>query len=132
MKKYFIKAIRPLPKKPGRKLDPKKHTELVNRIIDDREKLNEGRSGDHNPAELKGKIAKEFGISPKTVDRALDDLNKTLEDDETLNPERKKAAIEGISAHITDSLKAWDKEEEEVRKKRVELNKKRIKFFPPM
>jgi hypothetical protein len=28
-KNYFIKAIRPLPKKSGRKLDPKKHAETI-------------------------------------------------------------------------------------------------------
>ena len=131
-KNYFIKAIRPLPKKSGRKLDPKKHADLVNRITDDLAKLNEGRSSDHNPAEYKDRIAIEFGISRKTVERALDDVNKTIGGDESLDPDRRKSTIEGISDHITDSLEASDREEDEVRKKRVEQNKKRIKYLPPI
>ena len=122
-KNYFIKAIRPLPKKSGGKLDPKKHADIVNRIINDMERIYEEQEFDHT-AIYKDKIAEEFGVSRKTIDNKINNLRKVIRD-EILDPVKLKATIQGISDHISDSCRAEDREEEEIKKKRVEqFNKK--------
>ena len=122
-KNYFIKAIHPIPKKSGRKLDLKKHADIINRLIDDLRIINDEQEFGHS-AEYKDKIANEFGVARKTIDRKIDAINR-LFDDKALDPDLKKVTIEGVSDHICDRIEADEKEEEKVKQKRVELfNKK--------
>ena len=128
-KNYFTRTSRPLPKKSGRKLNTKEHADMVNRIIDDLDRLNEEQTFGHT-AEYKDKIAKEFGVSRKTVDRKLDAVNKTLRG-ETLDPGRREATNKGISNHLNGLLEAATKEENEIRKIRVEQYNKKNRISPP-
>ena len=121
-KNYFIKAIRPLAKKSGAKLDSKKHADIVNRILNDMAMISHQEFG--HAATYKDKIAKEFGVSRKTIDRKINDISKFLID-EMHDPIKLDATIQGFSDHISDSRDAEDKENEEIKKKRVELFNKR-------
>ena len=121
-KNYFIKAIRPLAKKSGRKLDTKKHADIVNRILNDMAMISDQEFG--HTATYKDKIAKEFGVSRKTIDNKINDIRKVIRE-KMQDPIKLNATIQGFSDHMSDSCDAEDKENEVIKKKRVELfNKK--------
>lgn len=123
-KNYFIKAIRPLPKIRGIKFDTEKHAAYAKRITENRDRLNDEQEFGHT-AECKDAIAKEFGVSRKTITRDLSSINEVFAEYEMMNPERRKAAMKGITECLQASLKNTDKKEDEIRKKRVEqFNKK--------
>lgn len=126
-KNYLVKAIRPLPGKPGRKIDYKKVTKMVKRIAFDLNNINAKRTKNHNPAEFKKRIAKEFGVSQKTVDRIKVAITKIFMDQGIHDAEMRKASIEGIAEFISNNLDTAAAKEQEVWNKRAKI----ISKLPP-
>jgi len=125
-KNSLIKAIQPLPGKPGRKIDYEKNSEIVKYIILDLDNINAERTKNHNPTEYKDKIAKKFGISRKKVDRIRVAITKTLSGQGFLDPEMREANMDGICRAISADLSAAAKKDQEVQLQRA----RNISKFP--
>lgn len=120
-KNHLLKAIaKTKAGNPGKQRDYAQVAEVVRRLTLVGDKVRLPRTKHHNPATFKDKIAKEFGISRKTVERIdkyrpeyMRELNRL----DSLGPDQRKAYIEGLSDAIWESIKADDEEEQKARQR---------------
>lgn len=122
-KNYLLKKIRPMPSKPGQKRDYEQVAEVVKRLVLVGNKVRAQRTKHHNPAVYKDDIASELGISRKTVERIdsyRPEYMSELSQIDSLEPEERKAYINGLAAAIGESLRADDEAEEKARQQEMQ------------
>lgn len=110
-KNQLLKAIKPLPAKPGSKRDYGKVAKAVELLALSAGDVRQPRTKHHNPAVAKDKIASAVGVSRKTIDRIDADrpeFMSELEQLDNLSPELRKAYIDGISQAICERLRERD------------------------
>jgi len=131
-KNQLLKAIRPAPKKKGKKQDYDMVVEVVKQLALSNGDTRRPRTKHHNPAAIKDKIAKAVGVSRKTIDRIDADrpeLMSELERLDNLSPEKHKAYIDGISQAICERLRKHDAIE---RQTQEQAKRRRIRqMLPP-
>jgi len=118
-KNQLLKAIKPLPAKRGRKQDCDTVVEAVKLLALSGGDVRRARTKHHNPATVKDRIAAEVGVSRKTIERIDADrpeLMSELKRLDDLDPELRKAYIDGLSEAVCERLRENDAKEQEARK----------------
>lgn len=114
-------ALKSKPRRPGVKPDYKKIAEIVKRLTLEGKKVRQGRKKHHNPADYKDNIARDLGVSRKTVER-VDEMRphfiKEINRLDSLEPRKRRAVIDGLSAAICERRKASDEAKEKLRRKK--------------
>ena len=115
-KNYLIKAVRPLPKKPGLKIDSEKTSNIVKCLIQNSSITMQ--TLDRTSVEFKDKLAKDFGVSRRTITR-IDNAITSFIRGEELAPKMKVPIIDGVTKHWNINLDAAAEEDRAVRRIRA-------------
>jgi len=119
-KNQLLKAIKPLPAKPGIKRDYDGVAKAVKLLALSGGDVRQPRTKHHNPAAIKDQIASDVGVSRKTIGRIDADRPEymsELDRLDDLSPELRKAYIDGLSAAICEKLER--KAQEQAMRRRI-------------
>jgi hypothetical protein len=101
-KQKLARALIPLPKKPGIKLNPQRYAAIVADLALLSEKERSVHTKHNNPAKHFDTIARRHGVSRRTVKR-IESECRSIEDLEKISPEKRKARVDGLRAAIDNS-----------------------------
>lgn len=131
-KNYLLKAIKPLPGKRGRKHDYEQVAEIVKALAHVGPKLRAERTKQNNRKVLMDKIARDYGISRKTVERIEKDRPEYMSELvqlDSLDPKMREAHLKGFRAKISQEMNAENDAEEKARQ--TVMQKRQLSSFKP-
>lgn len=121
-KNHLLKALRPAPKKRGRKTDYAMIAAISKEVTLNRSRLAPpDRTSKDKRGKIKKAIADKHKISLRTVERIAEQRRQFL-NDKPLDEKKRRALTDGIAAAIGDSLKT--KHEAELSVKREAIRRK--------
>ena len=118
-KNRLLKALKPPPAKRGRKRDITKTTEAVKLLALNAKEVRKPRDKHHNPATIKDAIARQVGVTRRTIDAIEVETRPSRITDPTSDPELQRAYIDGMAAALDERLDASDKAEELARREKA-------------
>ncbi|MSQ54906.1 MAG: hypothetical protein EXR31_06015 [Betaproteobacteria bacterium] len=120
---YLKKALTQEARTRGRKRDYAKVAEVVKRLALVGKEVRKGRTKIHNPATIKDHIARNLGVSRKTVER-IDKLRPEFMAElpklDLLRPNVRKAVIDGLAGAISTRLSEGDERDRKARVKQAQ------------
>lgn len=130
-KNRLLKAIQPRPAKRG-KVDYERFTQVVKLLVLAGDEIRRPRTKSHNPAIIKDKIAKAYGVSRKTVERIEASIEVWFSEqwrDDPASKRRNQAIADGHGAAISVQIQ----EENELEGKAAKEAMRRLfpRRFPP-